>query len=406
MKLIHAADLHIDSPMIGASRYEGAPALRGATRKAFSALVDLCLVEGASFLVLAGDVFDDDWRDMNTGLFFLAELRRLREVGTQVVLVRGNHDFQITSALTWPSFLHELPPGGSMLPFADMGIVFHGASFPTRHHQESLLPRLGPAVTSLCNIGVLHTNATQSREHGDYAPCTVSELVDKGYDYFALGHVHTRAVLHGAPNWVVYPGNLQGRRHTEAGPRGCMVVDIDDTEVRDVRFEDVSVVRWFDESVELSADDDLDELFERANARLREVVAASEGRLASVRLTVRGAAVAHREVVDRAHYVVSQVRANASELSDALLLGDVRLDTTPAAGIEALRAAQGLVADMLREIDRLRADEADLSALVHALGPIAGKAGDAVDLGDSGFVARALDGAEALLAQRLTEGEG
>ena len=109
MKIVHAADLHIDSPLRGLERYEGAPVdrVRGATRAAFRNVVDLCVREQARFLVLAGDVFDSDWKDVSTGLFFVNELRRLREVGCRVVLLRGNHDFELTRALDYPDHVHE-----------------------------------------------------------------------------------------------------------------------------------------------------------------------------------------------------------------------------------------------------------------------------------------------------------
>src|SRR5437762_3171938 len=96
MKIVHAADLHIDSPLRGLERRDGAPAqrVRTATRQAFARLIDLCLREHAAFLVLAGDVFDGDWRDYNSGLYFARELGRLREVGCRVLFLRGNHDAQ------------------------------------------------------------------------------------------------------------------------------------------------------------------------------------------------------------------------------------------------------------------------------------------------------------------------
>src|SRR5688572_17676287 len=94
MKFVHAADLHIDSPLRGLERYEGAPVdvVRGATRRALENLVDLCVSEGAAFLLLAGDMFDGDWRDYGTGLYFVSQMVRLRQAQIPVYLVRGNHD--------------------------------------------------------------------------------------------------------------------------------------------------------------------------------------------------------------------------------------------------------------------------------------------------------------------------
>lgn len=82
MKLIHAADIHLDSPLRGLERYEGAPteALRAATRRALENLVDLALDESVVGVLLAGDLYDGDWKDYNTGLFFARQMERLRRI--------------------------------------------------------------------------------------------------------------------------------------------------------------------------------------------------------------------------------------------------------------------------------------------------------------------------------------
>ncbi|HNR50082.1 MAG TPA: metallophosphoesterase, partial [Deltaproteobacteria bacterium] len=72
-RFIHAADIHLDSPLKGLARYEGAPVneIREASRRALKNLVQLALDEEAGFVILSGDIFDRDWRDYNTGLFFV-----------------------------------------------------------------------------------------------------------------------------------------------------------------------------------------------------------------------------------------------------------------------------------------------------------------------------------------------
>ena len=89
---IHASDIHLDSPLKGLSRYEGAPAerIRGASREALKNLVQTAIDENAAFMVIAGDVFDGDWKDYNTGLFFAGQMSRLRERGIKVFLLSGN----------------------------------------------------------------------------------------------------------------------------------------------------------------------------------------------------------------------------------------------------------------------------------------------------------------------------
>ena len=76
------------------------------------------------------------------------------------------------------------------------------------------------------NIGLLHTAVGDDSMHSNYAPCTVEQLADHGYDYWALGHIHLRGELHGHPSWIVFPGNLQGRHINEEGEKGATLVRV------------------------------------------------------------------------------------------------------------------------------------------------------------------------------------
>ena len=89
VRFLHTADIHLDSPLRGLSAYEGAPVdlLRTATRRAFSQLVDMAIEEDVDFVVIAGDLYDGDWRDYNTGLFFVREMGRLNQAEIPVFLV-------------------------------------------------------------------------------------------------------------------------------------------------------------------------------------------------------------------------------------------------------------------------------------------------------------------------------
>jgi len=417
MRFVHAADLHIDSPLVGLERYEGAPVsrVREATRDAFRNVVGLCLEEEARFLVLAGDVFDADWRDVNTGLFFVKELSRLRAVGCEVLLLRGNHDFDLTSKLDYPEHVHEFAPPGKRAArgarshvFEADGIAFHGVSYPTRQVEESLLPSYPEPLSGILNVGVLHTNATGNRSHESYAPCSVSDLVAKGYGYWALGHVHSHAVLHDDP-FVVYPGNTQGRSAREAGAKGCVVAEVDDEgrRVERVRFAETDVMRYFVEAIRLDPDDDRDALIDRVRAGLDAIVARADGRLAAVRLVISGSARAHKDVATARDALVAQIRSEANDRGDAVWLERVDLATSPAIRIDELRESKGLLGELLRHIEHLRTDdgEPDLLRVASALAPLEKKIARDVGLhvSDRAVLERILAQAEALLAERLNE---
>ena len=116
MRFLHAADLHLDSPLRGLDRYEGAPVddVRGATRRAFENLIATALRERVDLVVIGGDLYDGDWPDHNTGLFFVKGVTQLAEEGIPVVIVRGNHDAasKLTKSLRLPRNVHLLNDAG------------------------------------------------------------------------------------------------------------------------------------------------------------------------------------------------------------------------------------------------------------------------------------------------------
>ena len=104
---LHAADIHLDSPLLRLPEYEGAQVekIRRATRDALENLVNLAIEKSVDFVVLAGDLYDGDWTDFGTGLFFVNQMGRLREAGIPVFGVYGNHDAasKITRSLPLPA---------------------------------------------------------------------------------------------------------------------------------------------------------------------------------------------------------------------------------------------------------------------------------------------------------------
>ncbi|MGZ3422610.1 MAG: metallophosphoesterase family protein [Polyangiales bacterium] len=417
MRIVHAADLHVDSPMRGLERYEGAPVdrVRHATRDAFVRVIDTCLAESASFLILAGDVFDEDWKDYNTGIFFVAQLQRLRAIGCRVLVLRGNHDFELTRALKWPDLVYEFAPpkagrkGQNTFVFEAEGVAFHGVSYPSQKIEQSLLPEYPAPLAGLLNFGVLHTNATSTSDHARYAPCTPTELAEFGYDYWALGHVHRHAVLSESP-WIVYPGNTQGRHANETGKKGCIVIDVEAPRIEGIRFVDTSVMRFHRLEVALEREDGVEELHERVSTAIADAVTESEGRLAAVRVIVRGACRAHAAVCQDPARIKMQIRADVIDRGGDAWLEKIELATTPETSLEQLREAKGLVADLLRRIEHAKGDDAELDLLAHTLEPLQKKLGREraaieLDLGAADVQRDLLAQAELLLAHRLTEGE-
>jgi DNA repair protein SbcD/Mre11 len=359
-KFVHAADLHIDSPLRGLERYEGAPSeiLRGATRRAFSNLITLCLEEGADLLLLAGDLFDDDWRDYGSGLFFANELKRLREAGVRVVWVRGNHDAasKITRYLKLGEHVRELSvkrPETAI--FDDLGIAVHGQGFPTAAVSDDLADRYPAPCSDLVNVGLLHTAVDGREGHARYAPCRLTTLVNKGYDYWALGHVHQREVLNADP-WVVFPGNLQGRHARELGAKGACIVTLEHGRVTAVDACALDVVRWQLCRVDASDASSVDDVVELARSELEREAARADGRLLAARVVLSGATRAHVALQEDSERLTAQIRACGLELGAPAWVEKVRIETRAPLDLERLRRKDDATGQLARSLALLRED--------------------------------------------------
>jgi DNA repair protein SbcD/Mre11 len=413
VKLVHAADLHLDSPLLGLERYEGAPVerIRSATRRAFSNLIDLCLEERAEFLLLAGDLFDDDWRDYSTGLFFVSQLSRLLESGTRVLFVRGNHDAasHITRNLRLPEHVIEL---ASRAPdtrlFDDLGVAVHGKSYAQRAEQDNLALAYPEAFAGYFNIGLLHTSVSGRPGHEPYAPCSVADLASKGYDYWALGHVHQREVLSTAP-WIVFPGNLQGRHWREPGSKGATLVELEGGLVQRVEHRDLSVVRFVDVALESALEADADTVCEGVSSALQAEVAKAEGRTLVVRVTLRGATKAHNAFQLEAERWDSEIRARSAEHSD-VWLSRVRFATRPALDTERVLAREDAVGQVLRAVRDARANPSRSSEFAELFQELAQKlpaevrsGAEGLKLDDEALLQELLEEVEQLLLAELLE---
>lgn len=327
MKFLHAADIHLDSPLAGLHSRADNPGdvIQRCTRRAFEAMITLALEEDAAFVVIAGDLYDGDWKDFSTGLFFAEQMRRLSR---PCFLLRGNHDAHsvITRNLTLPPNVREFSSHTcETFTLPELGIALHGRSFPNRAVPEDLSAAYRLPVPGMLNIGVLHTSAEDPGEHEVYAPCSVGTLALKGYDYWALGHIHARQVLHERP-WIVFPGNLQGRHPKETGAKGCTLVTVEDRAVISVEHRDVDVLRWTALDVDATGSDII-ALSMQIQAATQAALDAAAGRPLLARVTVTGETSLHGALLSDPDRLAAECRAAATAAGGDLWIEKVRVRT-------------------------------------------------------------------------------
>lgn len=419
MRFVHAADIHLDSPRGGLDRESDAPVdeIQQAPRRALENLVQLCLDERVDFLLIAGDLYDGDWKDFRTGLFFIDQMRRLQAADIPVFLIAGNHDAanRMTRTLTLPTNITLFPAKDSdTVRLESLQVAIHGQSFARAAVLDDLSAKYPAKVSGWFNIGLLHTCGT-STEHERYAPCTPEGLQRRGYDYWALGHVHKRQSLHetgSAP--IHFPGNLQGRHIRETGAKGCLLVTVDDRGHVTPEFRPLDVFRWEMCTVDAGGADRADDVVQQFADRLRSDLDAADGRPLAVRVDLRGACRAHQQLAAEPQRWAAELQSAAGLVGGGRVWIEkiVRHTSLPTdVDLESLDGPMGELAAMIRD---LQADEAQLAALIASIPELAtlqsrlpGELTEGIDplrLTDPAWVRGQLDDVREYLAHRLLTG--
>ncbi|MDA1162223.1 MAG: DNA repair exonuclease [Planctomycetota bacterium] len=380
-RFVHAADLHLDSPFVGLGRLPAVHAsivqeLRQATFKAFDAVIDLCLSENVDFLLIAGDVYDGADRSLQAQLKFRKGLSRLSDAGIRAFVVHGNHDplDGWAHSLEMPASTHVFGAELESVVFQKDGqsvARIHGISYPTKTIGKRFGQDMKREGDEPFQIGLFHCNAGGYTEHDPYAPRTVSELVDAGLDYWALGHVHERVVLRDSDPFIGYPGNTQGRQIRECGPRGCLLVNVTENGKleRPPEFVPTDAVRWSTAEIDISGLMNPDQLLSRIEESIDEVTAASDGRSVVVRLTLSGRGALHGDLSrpHAANDLVEELQSRRVSRTPFVWIEKLKLNTLPDIDLNARRGTPDFLGDLLRLIDEIRNSPEEVAALREVL---------------------------------------
>jgi DNA repair exonuclease SbcCD nuclease subunit len=243
----------------------------------------------------------------------------------------------------------------------------HGQSFAAPAVKRDLSADYPQALPGCFNIGLLHTCASGREGHAAYAPCTTEGLLSKGYDYWALGHVHRRETLHSDPP-VIFPGNLQGRHIRETGPKGCILVDVDATGSCTCRFQSLDVLRWEELRVDATGTEDPYEAVDRFSGLLQEILGRHRGMPLAVRVVLEGSCRAHQQLLSQADRWENEIRAAALDWGGGRVWVEKVLSRTTAPGAENPRLLpDAAVGELLALLQGLPGDPEGSERLIREL---------------------------------------
>ncbi|GAB4147697.1 MAG: exonuclease SbcCD subunit D [Planctomycetaceae bacterium] len=407
---IHCADLHLDSPFVGIQDVDPqvAKVLRDSTFKSFERIVSLAIEREVDFIVIAGDVYDGADHSLRAQIHFRDSLKRASDAGIPCFLIHGNHD----PLNSWDAKL-DLPPnchrfGGDSVtkitatrngdPLADI----YGISFPTRDVNENIASQFNREGEAPFAIGVLHCNLGGNPNHDNYAPCALDDLRHANMDYWALGHVHTRAVVSAQNPCIVYPGNIQGRSVRETGERGCYLVRVGHDLAINLEFLPTDDVRWFgpdDASLDVENIDSFDLLLTELGEVRERLRSKADGRASIARIRLVGRSDLHTQLLtlDVERDLLGPLREDECDRPDSVWTESIQIATQPTIDIEQRRAVDDFVGDFLSAAHELRSNENHKAVREMLLGrPESPKVTSAIDEFSDDELREILDEAELL----------
>ncbi|ENH96299.1 hypothetical protein J416_11512 [Gracilibacillus halophilus YIM-C55.5] len=278
ISFLHCADLHLDSPFQGL-RYLPEnlfDQVRNSTFQALENLVALAIDKQVDFIVIAGDIFDQEEQSMKAHMALIRAFRTLQKHHINVYLSFGNHDY-----INSQTFPRNYPENVFVFENAEVEsfdfykhdqplATIYGFSYEDRAVEQNMIPQYQPHHRTRYHIAMLHGSPgnLQSTDHAVYAPFQLHDLKRAGFDYWALGHIHKREILSEEPP-IVYSGNIQGRSVKELGERGCYYVTLSDHQCQ-FEFYPLQAIRF--ENITMDASDwkDITEATEILDKRLHE----------------------------------------------------------------------------------------------------------------------------------------
>ena len=224
IRLLHAADLHLDSAFDALTGTLAAQRRRE-QRSLLRSLPALAKAQGAHLILLPGDLLDTDCPYGET-VRLLSDA--FAETDAHVFIAPGNHDYYTDSApyarTAFPENVHIFRRAKlECVTLPELGVRVWGAAFEGKSCPDLLrgfsLDRSGDGIDLLCVHGTVDDAGSP------YNPMTSAELAASGFDYAALGHVHTCSGLRRAGGtYYAWPGCAEGRGFDETGEKGVLSV--------------------------------------------------------------------------------------------------------------------------------------------------------------------------------------
>lgn len=361
IRFIHTADLHLDTPFRGLMTlpkdlYEK---IENSTFIAFENVVQTAIKEQCDFIIIVGDLYDVANRSLRAQSFMKKQCQKLLQYEIDVFIVHGNHDHLSGNwtTFTWPTnvyFFSDEVECKAIQTKSGAIVHLYGFSYPKRDVYENIVPYYKKIDPADFHIGILHGQVEGASNHAPYAPFQVSELVEKQFDYWALGHIHTYMRLDPT---IYYPGNIQGRHIKETGEKGCLLVTLSEwMDEPNVEFKPTASIIWEKLYVSIEEIETVEQLRHQIEEQLAEI--AKEAHFVLCHLQFCGHGLLHSFLSDKdeVHEFLAIINEEVQFNYDVWIV-NYENDTIPLIDREFYKQKDDFIGDLLKVSDRYQVDD-------------------------------------------------
>ncbi|MDF2607617.1 MAG: repair exonuclease family protein YhaO [Bacillales bacterium] len=262
VSFIHAADLHLGGTFKGLSYLPNhlLKVVNDSPYKALENIVNIAISNKVDFVLFVGDTFDTATPSPKMQYELIKQLNRLAEENINVYISKGNHDGNTGKwlSLDLPENTYVFKDDVVEEYIFKQTVSIQGFSYSSGANYTRMANEFKRNNQTIFNIGVYHGANEGDTTHAPYTPFNISELVEKEFDYWALGHIHKSTILKENP-YIIYPGNPQGQSKKETGDKGCFLVKLSKHETK-IEFIKTCEITWQKEIVEIEEKDSLLEI--------------------------------------------------------------------------------------------------------------------------------------------------
>ncbi|WP_416149170.1 metallophosphoesterase family protein [Salipaludibacillus sp. HK11] len=358
IRFIHCADIHLGRTFQTSTDMSDRfiqEAVRS-TYDSFEKIVKEAISKNVDFILISGDVYDQKQRSIRGQWFIKKQAEKLLKYNIQVFMIHGNHDPLLNERqmIGMPENVFIFSTEVSHKEYVTSQgekVIIYGFSYPESAFTENPTPHYKKVEnTEAYHIGLLHGQEKGQQGHDAYAPFTVHSLEEKGFDYWALGHIHQRQVLRENPP-IVYSGNIQGCHRKETGAKGAYYVELSPSESQ-LQFIETSPIRWEHHRLSISELQTINELVEEFNETVKT---SKEKRI--VMVTIEGSGILHDKLSDQRSRQEIITFLYEEWTDDDISIDRIVFDTLPNLQREVWKQQDHLLGDVIRLREEMETDE-------------------------------------------------